>query len=428
MIILKNISKLIFSQTAKDIYWVFGGNILTCFLAFIYTIFLARAFTPSDFGIFSAVLAFTLLVSDICDLGIGSSLSRFLPPFIVKGEEKKADSFIKTAFLFQLRITLVIFALVVVFSSFLSQILLKTRSFSSLFILSGFGIFGAIIFAFAISTLAAKKKFREVSLINVLSTMIKAIFVFLFFAFGFLNITTALSIFVISLYAAYLVSLHFLPLKFLKQTEEKGNLSKLLSFSLFLGASRLFSAIASRLDALMLVPLSSSFEAGIYSAAYKIAYIYILLASSFGQVIAPRLSSFAQIGQAISYLKKVTLAVLGILTTIIILYFIAPWFVVFVLGEKYVLSVPVFQALLLPMAFFTMTIPSVSFLLYTLKKPQVSTFNTFIQLIIILVGNTILIPKFGRFGPVFTLSFVYGFTFVSASFFAYYFYKKSYEK
>jgi len=415
---------LIFSQTAKDVYWVFGANIFTAFLAFLYTVFLARIFDPSDLGILFAVYAFMLLVSDISDIGIGSSLSRFLPPLCAQKEKRKALSFIKTAFIFQLKIAAVVLIVVTAFSSFLSLNLLKSSSYSSLFIIASFGIFGTILMVFATYSLSAQKKFKEVAFVNSFSTISKLVFIVIFYVLGFLNIFWALIIFAISSYLAYFLSLKFLPISFVQEKGEKGDLKRLLSYSVFLGFSKIFSATAGRLDALMLIPLSSSFEAGIYSAAFKIVYLYILLAGSFSSVVAPRLSSFPSHAESFLYLRKVILVVLIILATMVLMYFIAPWFVVFIFGNKYVLSTAVFQALLLPMAFFTMTIPPVNFLLYTLKKPQVSTFNTFIQLLIIFFGNYIFIPLYGRFGPVITLMIAYAFTFLSATSFAVYFYRK----
>ena len=415
--------RLIFSQTAKDTYWVFAANIFTSFLAFIYTIFLARAFTPADFGIFSAVLAFTLLVADVADLGFATALSRFLPPFYAQSQENRANAFIKTSFLFQLKVAVLLLILTIIASPFLSQLLLNRANFSSYFFLSAVGIFGIIVFTFSVNVLSAQKKFKPVAVLNSLTTIAKAVPIIILFAAGKLTVFTTILVFMLSTYAAYIFSLRFLSFKFITAGQEPGTLKKLFSYSLYVAAARLFSAIGSRLDALMLIPLASSYEAGIYSAAYKIVFIYILFSSSFSMVIAPRLSSFAKIEEAITYLAKVIFAVIGILGTMIVMYFLAPWFVVFVLGKTYVESVLVFQALLLPMAFFAMTIPAVNFLLYTLKKPQVSTFNTFIQLFIILIANTVFIPKYGRFGPIITLSIVYGFTFVSATFFSIYFFK-----
>lgn len=422
--VILTVFSLPFTKTAKDTYWLFGSNIATSFLAFLYTILLVRTLSPSQFGIFSAVIAFTLLISGIGDLGIGSGLSRFLPPLYSQRKMKQANSLIKTSFIFQASVSLFLFLLIMTFSPFLAGIILKDEKYWHLFIISGFGVIGIIYLALVTFSLSAQKKFPDVAVINTVSTLIKLVLMLILYFFFKLTITLALVAFMVSFFITWLLVPLFLPYKFIFAKASWKSLKKLLSYSIYLGVSKLFASTSSRLDALMLIPLSSSYEAGIYSAAFKIASFYVLLASSFSMVIAPRLSSFANISESVIYLKKVTLAVLGILATMVVMYLMAPFLVVFILGTNYSASVAVFQALLLPMALFTLTIPSVNFLLYSLTKPQVSTFNTFIAIWIIFFSNLFLIPKFGRFGPIISLSLAYSFTLVSSCLFALYFYKK----
>lgn len=412
------------SSTAKDTYWVAGANVFTSFLAFLYTIILARVFGPELLGIFSAILAFILLLSDIADIGIGSSLSRFLPPLLISGKEQKAQGIQKTAFFLEVVVVTVFSISVFFLASQISLLIFKTPEYTPLVQLAALGIIGTVLTAFATSTLSAQKKFRHVAIVNSASTLAKLFFVIILALFQLLTITFVTFMFVVSVFVSFVVSLRFLPLSFLKARSETGTLKKLLSFSVFLALARLFSASAGRLDALMLIPLSSAYEAGIYAGAYKIVFLYVLFASSFSMVIAPRLAGFPTLHQAFGYLKKIIGVVGLILVSIVFMYFLAPYFVVFVLGSDYAESVTVFQALLFPMALFSATIAPVNFLIYVLKKPQVSAFNTLAQLIIIFTGNYLFIPVFGRFGPVVSLTVAYSFTLISACAFSIYFVMK----
>jgi O-antigen/teichoic acid export membrane protein len=273
-------------------------------------------------------------------------------------------------------------------------------------------------------SLAAQQKFFQTSIISIISTLSKLIIIIALYLVNILNIFSATLAFTFSNFIAYIFSIKFLPFTFISSKQEKGDLKKLLSFSAFLGVSKIFSATASKVDALMLIPLSNSYEAGIYSGAYKIAFLYFLLSGSFSSVIAPRLSAFNTYKQASGYLKKTILFVILIILSMIILYIIAPWFIPFILGHNYNESVPVFRLLLFPMALFVLIIPPVNLLIYTYKKPQISTFNTFVQFLLIIIGNTYFIPKYFRYGPIISLSLAYGFTLTSASIFAIYYSKK----
>ncbi len=421
--LLGRLSSLAITSTARDTYWVFGSNLFTSFLAFLYTIFLARVLNPEGLGIFSAVIAYMLLVSDVGDFGIGSSLASFLPPLIKEKKTQSVYDFIKSAFYFQAVMMSVLSVVTLVFARPIALVILKSSNLDQLIMLAGLGIIVLMMLAFATGILTAEKKFKQLAIVMVISTFVKLLLVILFFVMQRLNLTMAVSIFA----AAPLMSLAYYliknPPQFFTATFSINSLKKLLSFSVFLGLARVFSAVSDRLDAVMLIPLSSSYAAGIYQGAYKIASLYILLASSFSQVIAPRLAGM-NLRDTGSYLKKITLVVGGLWLTMLVAYILAPLIVVVVIGEQYRESIGVFQALLLPMALFVGTIPAVNYLIYSLKKPFISTINTFIKLLLIFGGNLYFIPKYGSFGPVWTLTIAYASTFAIGTFSAWYFHQQ----
>lgn len=419
----KRILSLLLSGTAKDTYVIFSGNILSSFLAFLYTIFLVRVFSPEKLGIFSSVTAFILLSSDILDLGISTSLSRFYPEIVKNKGSKKAENFINNTFKFKIIISLIYVFLIILVSPLLSGLFLSSDRFSFLYFLAGIGILSTASSAFSVAYLSAKKQFLPVSLISGFSTLVKLLLVLILFYANRFTLEMVVLSFALAPLVAFIFSLKFVKFSPPNFFLDFSLIKKLMSYSAFIGISRIFSAVSSRFDALMLIPLASAFEAGIYSAAYKIIFTYILLAGSFSMVIAPRLSAFSTLKEAAVYLKKIILGVILILFSMIIMYLVAPVFVPFVLGINYAPSVSVFRALLLPIALFVLSIPSVNFLLYVAKKPQISALNTFVQIFIIFLGNWFFIPVYGRFGPVFTLTLAYGYNLLSSVFFSFYYYK-----
>lgn len=421
--IFRNLQTLFLSGTVKDTVLMFTTHGLTSVLAFFYTIFITRQFNPENFGIFSAVSAFILLVSDVLDLGITVSLSRFYPEIKQKQGQNMAMFFLANTFKFQLFLTIVTVIIVMTLGRILSEAMFKTIFYSNLFFFAAIAILTSVMFSFSTAALSAQKKFLNVSIILIISTLIKLLLViFLYFQekFSLENVTAA---FALAPLIAFLISLKYLNLsKFPKKFSFK-LIKKLLAYSTFIAIARVLSAISSRFDALFLIPLSSAYEAGIYSAAFKIIFFYSLLAGSFSSVIAPRLAGFKTTLESLSYLKKITMVVFMMIASLLILYLIAPILIPAVLGIKYLDSVGVFRALLLPTGLFILTIPTVNFLLYVAKKPQITAFNTLIQFILLLIGNIYFIPKFGRFGPVITLTLAYAFTCISSLLFTFYYIK-----
>jgi len=85
---------------------------------------------------------------------------------------------------------------------------------------------------------------------------------------------------------------------------------------------------------------------------------------------------------------------------------IARPFITVLFGIKYLESVNVFKALALSMIPFLFTAPSVSAIIYSIKKPKYIGLFSIFQTVLIIALNYFLIPKFGAFGPTITFGVV----------------------
>lgn len=224
-----------------------------------------------------------------------------------------------------------------------------------------------------------------------------------------------------------IVALIILRLDFLKVKTSITDLKKILSFTYLLGIARGLTSLASRLDVLMIIALRNPTEAGIYALASRVISIYPLLAGSFSTVIAPKFSSILQIHELKVFIKKVSLATLGIICTILILIIFASKFMTALFAEKGIPTVQVFQLLLFSMIFFVGSIPPVSIAVYHLRKPQILTVNSILQLIIVVFGNLLFIPKFGYFGAAYSLILAYSITLALTTLMTFYYLKKKHE-
>ncbi len=416
------IRNLLFSKTARNTYLVFLGNIFSAFFAFLFTVILVRNFSFSDFGYFSALLSFLLLVSDVSDIGIGTSLSRFLPP--MESQKERLLSFLKTSFLVQFIIAGSIFLIFFLFSSILSEILFHTKQMDYLVKITAIGIFFAVMVNFSQYTLSARQKFLQVGLLTSASSLFRLALLLLLIYLVSVSLTNVVWIQSITLFIAALIYFKLLGFKFLKVRRTAGDFRKLISFACLLGIARGLTAMASRLDVLMLIAFTNSTEAGIYSTASRVISIYPLLSGNFSTVIAPRLAATSDKKMLRQYMLKVILATIGLIGTIIVMLFIAKPFMVTLFGEKTIEAVPVFRLLLISMIFFVGSIPAVSLAIYYLKKPYILTINSVLQLIIVFVGNIIFIPRFARMGAAISLILAYGITLLSTSILTYYHFRK----
>lgn len=422
----QSLYRLFFTNTAINTYMVFVGNGISAFFAFLFTVTAFRLMTVSDFGYFSAMLSFLLLISDLADWGIGTSMSTFLPP--LEAEIEKLLAFLKSAFMLQTIIAVGVGAIFLFLSPFLSNVLFHTQSLVWLVRIGVIGIVATIIGNFFQYSLAARQKFMQVAFLSAYSSILRVGLLVLLIVVSVVNLSSVAWAQVITIIITAITSFFLLKSDFLKVRRITGDMKKLLTFTSFVGVARGMTAMASRLDVLMLVAIKGSIDAGIYSTASRVISIYPLLAGSFSTVIAPKLSATVDKTNVKKFMLKVCFGTAGIIATIIFLILIAEPFIVTLFSEKARSAVIVFQYLLVSMIFFVASIPVVSLVIYYLRKPQILSINGVLQLIIVVIGNIYFIPRFGKLGPAYSLILSYAITLVTTTFFCLIFLKRKHAE
>jgi len=393
---------MLLSGTAKDTFILFTGNVGSAFWSFLFTLFVARSLSVYDFGIFSAALNLVMILASIADIGISTGSVNFVSAHTARGEHEKADQYIKAAFVTRLLIVLAVSAVIIIFAPFISKTFLATRD-------PKIAIWSAIIPIFLFPDLffpyilQAKKKFLHSTLIDNAFYFVRLLFAFAFYAVGALTMTKAFWAFGAGFVVSLLLILYFMKTGFLRAKPRKEEYKKLLKFSGWIGVNRIISSISGRLDIQMLAVMAGAFTTGLYSIPSRLASFIVVLAASFSSVLAPRLAGFGDKQTEKKYIVKSLLALIPITVGIIFWIIIAKPFILTLFGDKYLESVPVFQALAAAQIPFLFTVPSVSAIIYSMKKTIFIGAFSFFQIAAIFLLNFILIPKFGVFGPTITL-------------------------
>ena len=374
---------MLLSGTAKDTFILFTGNVGSAFWSFLFTLFVARSLSIYDFGIFSAALNLVMILASIADIGISTGSVNFVSAHTARGEHEKADQYIKAAFVTRLLIVLAVSAVIIIFAPFISKTFLATRDpkiaiWSAIIPII---LFPDLFFPFI---LQAKKKFLHSTLIDNAFYFVRLLFAFAFYAVGALTMTKAFWAFGAGFVVSLLLILYFMKTGFLRAKPRKEEYKKLLKFSGWIGVNRIISSISGRLDIQMLAVMAGAFTTGLYS-------------------IPSRLAGFGDKQTEKKYIVKSLLALIPITVGIIFWIIIAKPFILTLFGDKYLESVPVFQALAAAQIPFLFTVPSVSAIIYSMKKTIFIGAFSFFQIAAIFLLNFILIPKFGVFGPTITL-------------------------
>lgn len=389
---MKNkIIKALGSSTTKDTLISLGGIGSVAGIGMIFTIVAARYLGPQSFGLYSALSAVVTLLSSMGDMGISAAMVNFLPK--VKNDRQVL---ISVSFWFQLIISVLISLALIAVSPAHQYLVPGTNSWQ--FIVIGFltGIY--VLQGFAIGVLNAEKKFLEVSLVQGMDSAIKmAITVALVTQKSF-NIELAFVGNIVSCLVSVIYGLKH-EYKNIRPIFPRQQLAEIFIFAKWIALSRTFSVVISRVDVLMLNALANSFQAGIYAAASRISLLFALLVSSLGGVVAPRFSSFKSKTEITSYLKKVTLMVSGICLLMLMTVLLADPIIRSVFGVKYLLAVPVFQAITIAMIPFLFSVVTTQPLIYSFNQPKFFAATTVIQVVSLVALDYFLIPIYGAFGP-----------------------------
>jgi O-antigen/teichoic acid export membrane protein len=399
---LEKATSLIKSKTAKDAYTLFIGNLSAAFLGFLFTVIIARTLSVNDFGVFSAASNLFIILVSLTDLGLSSGVVNFVSSFLAQGDEKKANEYAKGAFNVKFVITTLLSILVITFAGFVSKNWLATMDKNVAFWVATLAFLG-MFWSFLPYILQAKKLFLKSVLIDVAISLPKAIIPFLFIKFGVLTLNRTFFAYAISLLIAGVVGFAFTGIKFLSARPKKEIYVNLAKFSGWLGLNRIISSISGKLDVQMLAAMVGAVATGIYSIPSRLASFISVLASSYSSVLAPRFSEFGDKEKEKKYLIKSCLPLVPIIVGLFLWIVIANPFITILFGSKYSESVPVFQALTLAMIPFMFSVPSVTAIIYGMKKTKYIGYFSFFQIAAIFLINLILIPKYGVFGP--TLAF-----------------------
>ena len=396
---------LALTKTAKDTYIIFSGNILSAFLGFIYTLLAARALTIADFGVFSAGMNLIYLISSITDLGISGGVVNFVSKLRSEGKDKEADKYVKASFIVRVTSTILVSCFLLMFPGYFAQKLMATSEniVSYLVFMASMGF---LFYAYFPYVLQARKEFLKSTFIENSFALIRLVVTFVLFVSGSLTLNLLFFAFGLGSLGPIVLGFMFIGTGFLKIKTDIGVYKKLIFFSGWLGLNRIINSVSGRLDVQMLANMAGAIETGIYSIPSRLSLFIIVLTGSFSTVLAPRFSAFTDKTKEKKYIVKASIALVPIIAGILLWIVIAEPFIVYLFGDKYIESVPVFRLLAFATIPFLTTAPAASAIIYAMKKTiYIGLFAPF-QFTTIYILNRIFIPIYGPFGPAITLLIV----------------------
>ncbi len=189
--------------------------------AFFY-ILLARFLGPANFGLLTVSISALTLISDISDFGTNTGLVKYVPQSLLS-KETEALKFLKLSLEFKILVWIIILGIGFFIVPFIANNIFNKQDLVGPLRLVLLGVGGALLFSFATSSLQAFQKYFIWSLVNILTNLLRLIFVIILIYLSKLNLFSALLSFILFPFIGFSIALLFLPTK--KCLCKKGNLA-----------------------------------------------------------------------------------------------------------------------------------------------------------------------------------------------------------
>lgn len=395
-------------RTIKNIF--FGGlaGIISKIGALIFTVLIARNFLPELFGVYSLTLTIVLSLFLISDLGLGSTMVRYLAESIGKKDKKQARSrfwfLLKSKALLSLIVALLLFFGAGLIASFFNKPeLILPLKIGSIY------LFASAFYQLTTSVFLSFQKMEYSTTLELIFQTSRIVLLFVVFSF-FKSIESIFVVLTLSVIPALIFSTGILIKKYpflLKGKREHVERRRMLKFSGFLALSSITILIFSNIDKLVLGYFVDLEFIGFYTA------IFTVVAGTLGLIgiVGILFPVFTQLkGKKLERIFKKSFHYLSVIVfpmTIGLAFIILPLLKV-LYGFEYVPQQYEFS-LLLTSVFLSLIILEVSFsslykiLFDSKEKPKIPAITNLFTSISNVILNIILIFYLMRINPAYAL-------------------------
>lgn len=388
-----------------EVFFVYLGSLLNGVSLFLVTIFLGRILEKNLFGIFALSILVLSTVAEMSDFGLNGGLLRFAPYYIAQKEENKLKQLVKTIWQWRVWLSVILTCTGVASSQFLAEHIFNNPEIAKYLAFSFLGVGGVVLVGFTSTYLQAAQKFLTNSIVQSLKGLLRLILVVTCYLCGVQNIFIYLLIYIAVPWFLFLYSYRYLPNGFraveIERDTKRSMHAQLAKFSFWFTVWSLSAILASRIDQVMLSRLMGLDKVAVYAIAFQFVYIYSLILQSVTVVLMPKTNSLQTNQELWSLSKRILLWIVPLIIFLIPIIFISQYVVSYIFGVKYAESIPVYMVLSYSMLISLIGIPF-SLIIIAFNKTKLVAYSGFLQLIVNLLLNILLIPRFGVMGAAYT--------------------------
>ena len=289
-------------EVAWGSFWGLVGTLALKLVSFAYAIYVARAFSQENVGLFYLAVSVIGLVGFWRNLGLPSALQRYIPFYEAKKQGGKAVSLLKISLVANTLLGFVLFAGIIALAGPIGAVYQSPGLSDALRLLAAYVLFENLS-SVAFSYLQGRGDIKSLQFLTNVQNIVKLVLTVALFSFYGATLFTLSAAFILSYVAVFLASIPFLLRKASDLPKSAGGIStsemlrEILPFGITLTIVQSLWVLISSTDRALLGyfgnPATSIETVAIYSIASQLALTIMVFPTAFGGIFLPVISRLA---------------------------------------------------------------------------------------------------------------------------------------
>ncbi|MFA5929937.1 MAG: oligosaccharide flippase family protein [Candidatus Micrarchaeia archaeon] len=289
-------------EVAWGSFWGLVGTFALKLVSFAYAIYVARAFSQENVGLFYLSISVIALVGFWRNLGLPASLQRYVPYFEAKKQDGKGVSLLKIGFAASVLLGVLLIAILFLLADPIGALYQSPGLSDGIRLLAVYVLFDNLYSA-ANGYLLGRRDIKVCQFLNNAQNVVKLAVTVLFFTLFGATLFTLSAAFILSYIAVFLMTLPFLSRRVKDVPRSGGEVStrevlrEILPFGVTLTIVQSFWILISSTDRALLGyfgdPATSIEVVAVYSIASQLALTIMVFPGAFGGIFLPVISKLA---------------------------------------------------------------------------------------------------------------------------------------
>jgi O-antigen/teichoic acid export membrane protein len=388
------------SSLVREVGTTYVSQVVGSGLGFVIQLLLQRALGPAEYGILSIAVSVGVFAGVLTDVGISHAMIRFGSKWLIEAPgTPRAMAFCAAALRLRLGLALVVSGvgylssgwILVTFYSHAHQLGPPLR-------LVFLTLVAHTLFSYWMFFAQTLQWFGLRSLVTIGASVLRFSSYCVLAGLGQVSVASMIVLDASVSFVAFLTGMQFSPGGILRPpgAELKAAYRELVPYLRYTGILIVGDTIFNELDVLMLGMLSDEATTGLYRTAWTYAMVLGFLAMSVSNVLFPKIASLSDVAAATLVVRKglklTSLLAVATLPSLPVVRLWVPWY-----EPEYAGAVSIFYIMYVGAA-FDLVIGPLTFMLFSLNRPDILAKIAIGKVVLHAAGNWILIPMYGAHG------------------------------